>query len=73
MIIYLLIGLILFSLLLQDLDNFFAHLDEGSKQLKEQFPKFSKKFIRMGMCAILVIFWILWPFTIPYIFIKERR
>ena len=72
MIIYLLIGLIVFSLVIQDFDTFFAYLDDGSKQMKSKFPDLSKKFIRSILCFVMLILWIIWPVSVPYILHKGQ-
>ena len=73
MLIYLIIGLILISIILQDLDVFFGYLEEGMEDLRKKFPSLSKATIRTSICIILVFYWVIWPISIPFLLYKEKN
>ena len=73
MTIYLIIGIIVLMLIIQDMDQFFQGLHQSQKDVGEQFPHLSPTTIRIVMALTCVFMLLVWPIFAMYLIAATMR
>ena len=67
---YLIIGLIATTLVLGNIDYFFAQVNESLDALQKQHPHVPLYILRGVYVFVFLLFWLLWPLSVTYVLYK---
>lgn len=70
MIVYLILGLLATTLVLGNMDYFFAQVNQSMDDLQREHPHVPFYILKTLYLFVFLLFWLLWPLSVSYVLYK---